>query len=85
MQTVNNATESPMMFIAQVNFPLSPNSDLYLDGFRTFGERWFIPADSLESARAQVLARFADPMHPSRKDGWIESLDTESDWNARPR
>jgi hypothetical protein len=72
-----------MTFIAQVNFPLSPKDSLYLDGFRTFGERWTLEADSLESARAKVLARFADPMHPSRRDGVIESLDTESDWYAR--
>ena len=74
-----------MEFIAQVNFPLSLKDDLYLDGFRTFGERWTIRADSVESARAKILARFADPMHPSRKDGWIESLETAESWNARRR
>jgi hypothetical protein len=73
------------LFIAQVNFPLSPSSDLYLEGFRTFGERWTIAADNLESARAKVLARFADPARPSHKDGVIESLETVESWNARHR
>jgi hypothetical protein len=74
-----------MIFIAECRFPAHPNSSLARDGFTSWGERWTITADSLESARAKVLARFSDPMRPSYQDGVIESLDTESDWNARRR
>jgi hypothetical protein len=74
-----------MKYIAECRFPAHPNSSLARDGFTSWGERWTITADSLESARAKVLARFADPTRPSYREGWIESLETSESWDARRR
>jgi len=71
-------------YIAECRFPAHPNSSLARDGFTSWGERWMITANSIESARAKVLARFANPALPYR-DGWIESLETVDSWNARHR
>ena len=62
-----------MEYIAECRFPAHRNSSLARDGFTSWGERWTITADSVESARAKVLARFADPMRPSYREGWIDT------------